>query len=108
MINVIKGQDRTIRITFQESDGTAWSLSGMTEITVYFPAATTITKTYTGSTVSVISSSGGIIECTLTDTNTDTMTVGYGQHIEIIVDKGTTRKLFQVRDVLNVVARLYS
>jgi hypothetical protein len=108
MINIIKGQDRTVRITFQESDGTAWSLSGMTDILVYFPAATTITKQYTvASGVTVVSEAGGIIEVTLTDTETGTMTVGYGQHMEIIVDKGTTRKLFQVLSQLNVVARLF-
>lgn len=107
MINIIKGQDRTVRISFQQSDGSAWSLSGMTEITVYFPAATTITKVYTVSGITVVDSAGGVIDVVLTDTETDTMTVGYGQAIEIIVDKSATRKLFQVRDCMNVVARLF-
>lgn len=108
MINIIKGQDRTIRFTFTQSDGTGWSLSGMTEITVYFPASTTITKTYTGGTVTVVDSANGIIEVTVTDTDTATMNVGYGQALEIIVDKSSTRKLFQVRDIMNVTARLFS
>lgn len=106
MINVVKGQDRTVRVNF-EQDGAAWSLSGMTEITIKIPAETTITKLYTTSGVSVISSAGGIVEFTLSDTETATLNLGYGQAIEITVDKSSTRKIFQVRNILNVTASLF-
>lgn len=106
MINVIKGQDKTVRFSFSQN-GTAWDLTGYTAISIYFPASSTITKTYAGGDITVVSQAGGIIETTLSDTETATMTAGYGQAIEVIVDKGSTRKLFQVRDILNVTARLF-
>jgi len=101
MVNIIKGQDKTVRFSFME-DGSAWDLTGYTSITVYFPAATTITKTYGGGDITVLSASGGSIELTLSDTETATMNTGYGQIIELIVDKSTVRKMFQIRDIMNV------
>lgn len=105
MVNITKGADKTIDINFF-LDGAVWSLAGLTELEVRIPASTTIRKKYTTSGVTIVSEANGQARITLSDTETDTMTVGLAQIMEIVVDKSTVKKIFQL-PVLNVADELY-
>ncbi len=107
MINITKGSDKVINIAFVQ-DGAPWTLAGTTAIQVLIPASSTLTKTLASGAVAITSESGGTATVTLTDVETLTLRPGNAQYIEIIVDKGTVRKIFQCRDILNVTDRLLS
>ncbi len=107
MINIVKGSDKTINLAFTQN-GSAWTLAGATQITVILPARTNLSKTLTGGAITVTNEAGGLAELVLTDTETATMKSGLAQSIEVVVDKGTVKTVFQLRDILNVTDRLFA
>ncbi len=115
MIKVVRGEDKTVRIKFRTPDGYL-DFTGMSEITARFNSrspGSPVTKTYT--------SSGGItlvddedvngnafkwVQIVLTDTNTQALRNGKCS-AEILIDYGSTRKIFQLEDEFTVVGKIF-
>jgi|694.fasta_scaffold14189_13 hypothetical protein len=107
MAKVIKGEDIVLVAYVRTPNGQAFPLTGATAIEVKIPNASggTISKTLSGGTISIISASDGQIGITISDS--DDLKVAQNQQLEVIVDFGTTRRIFRLVDTLDVLAQLF-
>ena len=103
MIDIIRGEDKTATITMS-----GLNLTGVTEISVQFPSVgAAVKKLKSDGDVVVTTAASGIFTVTLTDTETSRLVIGDGQAIEIVVDFGANRRIFQA-EILNVAGKIFS
>lgn len=96
-VTIIKGEERTIPISFTKPDGTPYPLNAPDEITVKFRKQdkTILSKTLTGGHVAIVSDALGTATVILQET--ETLLLAEGERIDFAADitKGTvTRKAF--------------
>lgn len=99
---IVQGSDTTIDVKLKTSNGQDYDLTGQTGLTCVF------TGGYSVSSVAVVGDATcGNVRVTLTDTDTDSANLEEGSgSMEIVVDKGTQRDIFQLLDVLDIRARI--
>lgn len=103
MINVVRGEDKTATINLS---GVA-DLQTATAISVQFPTVgtTTVIKTLLSGAVVVVSATQ--LRVTIPRAETEIMSVGDDQSIEITIDYGSVREIVQGSELLNVASRLF-
>jgi hypothetical protein len=103
-IQVVKGEDKVIKVVLKKSDGTPYSLSGVTAQSMSFQNAdnSTLTKSAT-----ITSSDAGTLQCTLSDTETALLKEGKRQAFYVTLDKGTDKEIILtgLEMALSVVAK---
>jgi len=87
-IQIVKGEDKVIKISLVNSDGSPFDLAGYTAITGSFQNAD---KTVLVKTATVISSDAGKIQLSLSDTETALLKEANRQAFYVTVDKGAAR-----------------
>lgn len=111
-IKIIKGEDREIILKLVDSEGEPYDLAGYTELTAKFPNAdgTTLSRTYTSSGgVTVLSEPGGKIQVALTDAQTALLNASdERQDFELIIDKGTARRIVQFKKGLLISSKIFT
>ena len=105
---IIQGEDRSLNVVIKTSEGKCFDLTGNTEITACFKetAGTFLSVTKTGGSIVVNSDEGGDITITLTDSETALLKMDKTADFEILVDIGTTRRIVQFVDSLEIVKRI--
>lgn len=105
---IIQGEDRTIKASIKTESGAAFDLTGVTEITACFKKSDNsyLSVTQTGGQIAIQGSAGaGEIAISLFDTDTELLALG-NQSFEVLIDKGTERRIVQYVSKLNVVKRI--
>jgi hypothetical protein len=105
---IIQGEDVTLAVKLNQTGGEEYPLSGVTELTVQFCAATggTLDKTLSASGITIVSEDCGKFTVNLTDTDTEGLTLGEDQAIQIIIDKGAIRRKVYLEEMITVSAGL--
>lgn len=109
-VNIVQGEDTLITVRLNESDGDPYDFTGYTELTAVFTKedGTCLSKTYTLGAIAVVSpDTSGKATITLADTDTELLETGI-TGFELLIDKGTDRKIVQFKSSLNVLERLCS
>lgn len=103
-IQVVKGEDKVVKVNLKNKDGSPYSLSGVTAQSMSFQNAdaTTLTKSAT-----IVSNDAGSLSCTLTDTETALLKEGKRQAFYVTIDKSTEKQIILVglEMALSVVAK---
>jgi len=103
-IQIVKGEDKTVKVNLKKSDGSPYSLSGVTAQSMSFQNAdaTTLTKSAT-----IVSSDAGSLQCVLTDAETALLKEGKRQAFYVTLDKGTDKEIILtgLEMALSVVAK---
>ena len=104
-LNIIQTEAKTYAFTMQQGDD-PYDLTGATEITVKFPGSTHISKTLTDEDVEITDADAGQFSVTITEDDTALMLpFEDGQTIEVYVEEGAQRRIFQFANVLYVYRR---
>lgn len=91
MLKIIQNESKpfTITITSESNDGLPFDLTGFSDIKVCFKSGSLITElTQSGGRITVVTALLGLISGTLTQAETDAMSVVTDGQIEIQVDFG--------------------
>lgn len=107
-IKIVQGEDRTLKIRLKDENGDAYDLTGQTEISAELQNSSggCVTKTVTGGDVAVDGSDDcGVILVTLDEVDTAALIVGKG-NMEIVIDKGTDRRIVQLKNSFEGVERI--
>ncbi len=109
VIPIVQGEDRNVRIVLKKG-ALPYSLVGATEIEVKILKTdeTALSKKLSLSGVEIVDAANGVMDIILTDTDTASLKVAGLLSMEIIFDAGTVRRIFQLKNVLDVIAKLYS
>ncbi len=99
MINIVKGEDKTILVTLQGLD-----ISTASENTVIFSTKPSVEKTLTDAAVVVTDGTGGQFNVTLSDADTALLVEGK-RMLEVVIDYADNRKIFQKDNAILVKAR---
>lgn len=111
-VSLIQGEDRVVTITLVESKtSVAFDLTGATQITFSLPHFTTgaspaVSFSLTASEITVVDAARGKIQVTMSDAKTATFKAGV-QTAEIVIDKGTDRRISQIKEAVEVIKKLY-
>jgi len=111
MIVIIQGEKQPFELNLSSlKNGTAFDLTGFTDITVCFKiGSTTIEKKESDGDVTVVSEPRGEISTFLTVADTDSLTPGTDGAIEVLVDfGGGDIKKAQDLNAFKVVAKICS
>jgi hypothetical protein len=101
-VNIFQGEDRTLKFLLVKSDGTPYSLVGVTALTVVFPAnSALIEKTLSGG-VMITDATNGTLQVVLDNDDTDDLLLATNQSLEMIVENSTNKRIFQSTGVFNV------
>jgi len=105
---IYQGEDRTLKCFLKNEEGNAYDLTGVTEITAKFVGTSaTVEVTLADGDIAVVSpAGGGELTITLSDTNTALLKKGITS-FEVLVDKGTERRIVQFLQALEVVQSLF-
>lgn len=109
-INIVQGEDMTVTVRIATESGDPYDFTGFTEVSAVFTKTdgTCLTLTETGGDITVVLPiTSGKVEISLTDA--DTLLLASGTNgFELIIDKGTDRRIVQFKNSLNVLERLCS
>jgi len=77
-ISIIRGEDRTLQLGINESNGTPYDLTGYTEIVIELENedGSWLDLKYTDSEISVVEAKAGTIAVTITDTQSALLMIG--------------------------------
>lgn len=103
-LKIIQGEDRVIELVLRYDNGNPYPLTGVTEITVRFKKTdgTTLSATLTGTKVLIVSTEGGQISISLTDTETATLKLG-SNPVTVVIDVNTARRIVNIPNAIQVV-----
>lgn len=89
-VQIVKGEEKTIKINLFNEDGSVYDLAGQTGVSVSFQNAdkTTLTKSAT-----VVSSDAGKISVTLQEAETALLKEGLRQPCYVTIDKGSVKTI---------------
>lgn len=110
-VSLIQGEDRVLVVTLVESKtSVAFDLTGVTQVTFSLPNATSgspaVSFSLGASEISVLDAVRGKIQVTMSDAKTATFKAGK-QTAEIVIDKGTDRRICQIKEAVEVIKKLY-
>jgi len=114
VLNIIRGSDKdfTVLVTIIGgcNSGEPFDLTGASEIKALFKKEddTILTKTLSGSAITIVSATTGKIKVLLTDADTSLLAVGDGQPFEIEIIIGTITSIVQFIETLNVRDRVFA
>jgi len=91
-IQIVKGEDKTVKVNLKKEDGTPYALAGVTAVTISFPKTDGTALDKTGS---IVSSDAGQVQCILDNTDTASLKEGKRQPMYVTLDK-TADKLIVV------------
>jgi hypothetical protein len=101
-MDIIQGEDRTVRLVFSRTSG-PYDLTGASELAVAFPGRTgKVTKLLSLGAVVLTDPTHGIIDVTISDTDTGLMAIGEDQRLEVTLDFGSNRRVFQPDASINI------
>jgi hypothetical protein len=110
MINIIQGEDKNIIVKIQDSQGDAYDLSSVTEMTACLKNAdgTSLEKTQTGGAITIVGSApqNGKIQVRLEETETELLKKGEELDMELIIDESGEKRILQFIGEINVIARV--
>ncbi len=108
VIPIIQGEDRSVRIVLKRG-ALPYSLIGATEIEAKLlkTDGTALSKKLSLAGVSIIDAANGTFDVILTETDTADLKVAGLLSMEVIYDVGSVRRIFQLKNVIDVVAKLY-
>lgn len=108
MVGIIQGEDKSIAFTLNKTSG-AYDLTGTTELAVKFPkiGGGAVEKKLTTAGVTITSAAQGKFEVALSDADTLQLRPENEQSIEIVIDVGAARRVFQIASILNVARKLF-
>jgi hypothetical protein len=108
MINIIQGEDKTLALTINKTSG-PYDLTSATEIILKFPtqSGTPLEKKLSNASLSITNAALGKISVPLSDTNTNTLRPEENQGIELYIDVGASRRIFQIKEILNVYRAMF-
>ena len=92
---IYKGEDFPLRLLMKKTNGKYYDLTGATEITLRLKKqdGSILEKKYTLSQVIIVSLIGGEILVTLSDADTTLLLEKDLQDFDVVVDKGTSRRI---------------
>ena len=106
LLDIIQGEDRVINVYVKEESGKPYDLTGFTEVEAVLKGTSgDISITETADEIDVASAEGGHLQLKLTDTVTGDLKLGTAS-FELIIDKGTERRIVQYSKVFNIKSRL--
>jgi len=102
---IIKGSDRTLRVTIRYTNGDPVDLTNKDEITACFKKedGTSLEVTLTGGAVVKVGNPLlGKIDITLTDTETSLLEASQKANFKVILDEGTTRDIVRFTQQIDI------
>jgi hypothetical protein len=102
---IIRGEDRHIIFSFKKADGTAYDLSNVTEVEARIPKSdgSVLSKKLSLSQIQILSpATDGQLSVIVTDADTALLKMGSRDPIQLTVDQGSARRIFNIRNQISV------
>lgn len=109
-IKIVQGEDINLKVSLKNESGSPYDLTGATAIKAKFKGiSAVIERTLVAGHITIIGASiEGVISINLDDAITATMKKELNGNFEIIIDKGTDRRIVQIEKMISVVASVVS